>query len=279
MSSDHDSGQALIVTAPDDLRGQRFSLADAELSIGRAESNDVRLENPYVSRRHAVLRRAGRALVIHDLGSSGGLLVNGTRTGEPTLLHIGDRIRLGDVELELVGGDIQEDGQVSDRTVVRAPGLGVAERSAAHVDRSGIASSAGIPAAPPPPVFDVKTQRGQVLSNVAGDQYNNRVAGNQYNVDALRLDPMRRRARWVMRTGLVLIVLGVVGGLVGAAIWDQGILHCMSNVDTETSFSSCVHPAGFAVAGLGSAALLFGVIAVITSLFMRREVRKREAGR
>ena len=121
------------------------------------------------------------------------------------------------------------------------------------------------------------TQLSGVLSNVAGDQYNNRVVGNQYNLDALRLDPMRRRARWVMRSGLALILVGFVGGLVGAAIWDQGILHCVSRVDTETSFSSCVHPAGFAVAGVGSAAVAVGVIAVITSLFMRREVRKREA--
>ncbi len=50
-----------------------------ELTIGRAEDNAVRIEDPSVSRHHAVVR-LGEALVLEDLGGANG-----------TLLH--DRVR------------------------------------------------------------------------------------------------------------------------------------------------------------------------------------------
>ena len=89
----------LVVTSEGELHGR--TLAFGELTIGRAPGSDLRLDDPYVSRRHAVVRRTGDELVIEDGGSRAGVVVNDVPTSGPTVLREGDRVRLGRVELEL----------------------------------------------------------------------------------------------------------------------------------------------------------------------------------
>lgn len=57
----------------------RFPLATDAVTIGRGEDNDVVLDNPTVSRKHAVLRKEGTAWVMEDQGSENQLEVGGTR--------------------------------------------------------------------------------------------------------------------------------------------------------------------------------------------------------
>ena len=83
------------------MRGQGFALGDQQLTIGRAIENDVRIDDPHVSRRHAVIRRVNGAVVIEDVHSSGGIIVNDKRVARARVLRVGDRVRLGSVELEL----------------------------------------------------------------------------------------------------------------------------------------------------------------------------------
>ncbi|MEW6581817.1 MAG: c-type cytochrome [Actinomycetota bacterium] len=82
--------------------GARIAAAGAETVIGRDPSCDVVLDDPRVSRRHAVVRIADGAAVIADIGSTGGTWVNGTRTAGPVPLAAGDAVRLGDTELLVV---------------------------------------------------------------------------------------------------------------------------------------------------------------------------------
>jgi pSer/pThr/pTyr-binding forkhead associated (FHA) protein len=89
----------LVVTSEGELHGR--TLAFGELTIGRAPGSDLRLDDPYVSRRHAVVRRTGDEVVIEDAGSRAGVVVNDVPTSAPTVLREGDRVRLGRVELEL----------------------------------------------------------------------------------------------------------------------------------------------------------------------------------
>lgn len=51
--------------------------SDRELTIGRAEESDVRLSNPYVSRRHGKLRPTTSGWVYQDLRSRHGTRLNG----------------------------------------------------------------------------------------------------------------------------------------------------------------------------------------------------------
>src|SRR5882757_3343954 len=70
--------------------------------IGRAADQcDLVVAHATVSRRHARLSLAGEALQVEDLGSTNGTAVGGKalRAGEPVVLHAGNKLRLGDVDL------------------------------------------------------------------------------------------------------------------------------------------------------------------------------------
>lgn len=84
------------------VRGElrRIELPAGRWAIGRALESDIRLEDPSVSRRHAELEVREGLIELCDLGSSNHTFVNDLRI-ERTQLRPGDRVRLGQVELEL----------------------------------------------------------------------------------------------------------------------------------------------------------------------------------
>ena len=75
-----------------------ISLGDEAVRLGRSIAADVVLEDPSVSRRHAVIVRRGADAVILDDRSLNGVLVNGERVRE-AVLRDGDEIRLGQVAM------------------------------------------------------------------------------------------------------------------------------------------------------------------------------------
>lgn len=75
-----------------------FPLEKLVIDIGRHSSNDLVINDPHISRHHAQLRVIKDRFVIFDVGSTGGLYLNGKRISQATL-HAGDVIRLGTVNL------------------------------------------------------------------------------------------------------------------------------------------------------------------------------------
>ena len=66
------------------------------LTIGRAEGNDIRIENDrMLSRNHARVESGEDGAWVDDLSSANGTYMNGTRVTEPVQLHDGDEIRFG----------------------------------------------------------------------------------------------------------------------------------------------------------------------------------------
>jgi pSer/pThr/pTyr-binding forkhead associated (FHA) protein len=65
-----------------------------ELSIGRARDCDFVIDEPTVSRHHAVLRRTPEGWAICDIGSTNGTRVNGWRVDEAAL-RVGDELTIG----------------------------------------------------------------------------------------------------------------------------------------------------------------------------------------
>lgn len=64
--------------------------------IGRANTNDIVLDNTWVSRQHAMLQIEENGTVnAMDMGSANGTLVNGHRIYAPTPLRSGDLIQIG----------------------------------------------------------------------------------------------------------------------------------------------------------------------------------------
>ncbi len=65
--------------------------------IGRGEGCDLDLPDERVSRRHAALEpRSDGTLILTDLGSANGTLVNGHSIAGPVRLAGGEELRLGD---------------------------------------------------------------------------------------------------------------------------------------------------------------------------------------
>lgn len=89
---------AVVVTVGPQA-GRRLELT-ADVVIGRQHA-DLVLEDPEVSRHHAVLRRSGGSILIEDLGSTNGTFVNRERIREPMTVRSGDEIRVGQTTLEI----------------------------------------------------------------------------------------------------------------------------------------------------------------------------------
>ena len=90
----------MLLLAPPELAGQRHSLAK-EVSMGRASSNDVVINDTYASQRHARCFEYEGQIVVEDLGSTNGTLVNGHPLTGPTILSVGDQIAIGETLLEM----------------------------------------------------------------------------------------------------------------------------------------------------------------------------------
>jgi pSer/pThr/pTyr-binding forkhead associated (FHA) protein/NADPH-dependent 2,4-dienoyl-CoA reductase/sulfur reductase-like enzyme len=75
--------------------GTRYLLTQAETVIGRDAANDIALNDPLVSRRHAVIRTSGGNFVVEDRGSRNGTLMNGVRLAAPRRLKPEDTIEIG----------------------------------------------------------------------------------------------------------------------------------------------------------------------------------------
>jgi hypothetical protein len=75
--------------------GQRVSLGDRPVTIGRQSDCTVPLNDQNVSRQHAQISPARGAYVVVDLGSTNGTMVNGTRISAETRLSDGDILSFG----------------------------------------------------------------------------------------------------------------------------------------------------------------------------------------
>lgn len=76
--------------------------SNAAIVIGRTPENDLPIDHPLVSRRHARIERAGSQWSVTDLGSTNGTYVNGRRLTGSVGLAIGDVIDLGGSRLVLL---------------------------------------------------------------------------------------------------------------------------------------------------------------------------------
>lgn len=83
------------------LPPQAFPLPTGQGVIGRAPGSTIELQNPEVSRQHCRFSWDGQTLIIDDLNSARGTLVNGARIPGPTVIRPGDEIVLGPVALQL----------------------------------------------------------------------------------------------------------------------------------------------------------------------------------
>ena len=152
------TGALVVKSGP--LAGRRFEIED-ELVVGR-EDAAVTIDDPEISRRHALIRPTGGALEIEDAGSRNGTFVNGTAVQGATTLAAGDEITLGATVfvVELARG---VETAVSPRMPAAsqpAPSSPAAPRAPAAAPSSAPAEPFGTYAAP----AAAKSGRGRIAS-------------------------------------------------------------------------------------------------------------------
>lgn len=81
--------------------GATASLSAAPVLIGRGSDAAIRLEDDYVSTRHARIVASGDQWFVEDLGSTNGTYLGTSRITQPTALAIGTQVRIGKTILEL----------------------------------------------------------------------------------------------------------------------------------------------------------------------------------
>ncbi len=81
--------------------GETVSLDDAPILIGRGSDAAIRLDDDYVSTRHARIASSGDQWFVEDLGSTNGTYMGSHRLTQPTTLQLGSKVRIGKTTLEL----------------------------------------------------------------------------------------------------------------------------------------------------------------------------------
>ncbi|MCW2772308.1 MAG: Forkhead-associated protein [Nocardioides sp.] len=81
--------------------GERADLAQGPVLIGRGTDAAIRLDDDYVSTRHARIAASGDQWFVEDLGSTNGTYVGTVRITQPTTITIGTQVRIGKTILEL----------------------------------------------------------------------------------------------------------------------------------------------------------------------------------
>ena len=79
------------------VTGEEFKIVKSVTSIGRGIEADIQIDDTSVSRLHCSIV-LGSEVVIRDLGSTNGTVVDGTRASE-SVLHDGSIIKIGNITL------------------------------------------------------------------------------------------------------------------------------------------------------------------------------------
>lgn len=89
----------LLVIRRQDVSPSQIEWSQPVLSIGRDGANDIVIDHPLASRRHARLERDDNGYLVRDLDSTNGTYVNGDRIEGARALHNQDRIWVADAEI------------------------------------------------------------------------------------------------------------------------------------------------------------------------------------
>ena len=96
-----------VLTGPDE--GARFALSGSgvEWSLGRSKDCEFVLNDPNVSRRHAVVKKDWNGITIEDLGSKNGVVINERHIGKSYRLKDRDEVTIGPIKLLYVDPDAE----------------------------------------------------------------------------------------------------------------------------------------------------------------------------
>ncbi|MBV8785881.1 MAG: ATP-binding cassette domain-containing protein, partial [Mycobacterium sp.] len=100
--------------------GKALESTPGAIKIGRANDNDIVIPEVLASRHHATLLTSPSGTEIHDNRSINGTFVNGVRV-DSAVLHDGDVVTIGNIDLVFHGGNLARRDQTA--TATRSGGL------------------------------------------------------------------------------------------------------------------------------------------------------------
>lgn len=88
-----------------EYQGKKLSFADKLITIGKLAENNLPIDTPSASRRHAVIVNMGNEVWLHDLHSTVGTWVDGGRVrGKQPLVGVHD-VKIGGAPLRVWSRD------------------------------------------------------------------------------------------------------------------------------------------------------------------------------
>ena len=91
--------KVVVVDGP--AAGMSAPLDGGQVLIGRGADAGIRLDDDYVSTRHARIGSSGDTFYVEDLGSTNGTYIGSQRITQATAVQLGSRVRVGKTTLEL----------------------------------------------------------------------------------------------------------------------------------------------------------------------------------
>ena len=178
-----------------------LELTEGEFAVGRNASCQLSLDDPLVSRRHALLVVAGEEVTVEDLQSRNGVLVNGQRIQGRVRLQGGDRILIGAQEMTLVAAEVSPHALANRQT--RAANLTLPKvpvAAPASPDPRTFAPPALGSVPPPGPTMPV-SRRPPPPSGSSGSASNPIIASDASNPD-FELSMVRRADAFTLLGGV-----------------------------------------------------------------------------
>ncbi|MEX2196064.1 MAG: FHA domain-containing protein [Thermoleophilaceae bacterium] len=77
--------------------GMRFEIGEGA-TMGRADSSDIPIDDPFASSAHARIFPRGQFMYIEDMGSTNGTYLNGRQLRRAEQLKVADVVRIGESE-------------------------------------------------------------------------------------------------------------------------------------------------------------------------------------
>jgi pSer/pThr/pTyr-binding forkhead associated (FHA) protein len=97
-----------LVVLEGEAAGSEYVLEAPSLVLGRGPGADITFPDDAMSKQHLALELAAEGYRVRDMGSTNGLLLNGSPTRAADLKH-GDRIQLGEHTLQYI---VEKSGRV-----------------------------------------------------------------------------------------------------------------------------------------------------------------------
>lgn len=112
-----------------------------KIVLGRILSADLRIDDPRVSRIHALIETKGDVILVTDLASSHGTFINGKKVVE-SKVQFGDTIKVGFIEIKLERGSGKTPGNAPTQSIVSFEGTQVKDTDSTqlNIDRSQLES-------------------------------------------------------------------------------------------------------------------------------------------